>query len=874
MKLKGLDKILLFAARAKAAANAADIAVIETNVGDLTDLDTTDKSNLVDALNETYAKAGSNTASIGDLTALDTTDKSNLVDALNETYNIAVGYSSDGLKEDVSTLQDEVEVIESAIRQINPTGAATATVTSFDTVNSLPVNAAQAGLGVVQEGMTATNLTDGDFSATGDWTSDFATFTVASGVASLTADAQNQNIQQALNAIATHVYYVKALIKLTTGSTDVALRFNDGTDTTDTATASSTAWQKVSALITAGASGVGYIGIVDKRAASWDLIQVKEVSVINLTAIAKQAATLSQADAMLLDYFSGTQSAVTGRVRSVGKNLFDGQLESGTIDTSGVNAVDATKIRSKNFTKVKPSVGYILSNGSSYTALTASFYDKNKVFISQSAVNYATFTTPALTQFIRFQTTGTNINALIQLELGSTATTYEAYRKTESYTKPMPLYRVPNSVADTAENGDGFKRVQRYVLQAVDFTSTLNGSSVQYVYIEKPLDYVGKGNTKEYGFLFTGFVNGAFTGFTWDNVENINQVSTQAANERFMLVVALGTYADIAAARAALKGTVIYYQLATPIITENVSSGTLLAYPSGTVYWEPVIADVAIYATGASILNTGYPISSLESIYKIDLVTGEQTPLAVASATVASGGLSFTHTGLIDGDLVGFTYYFAHALPYGENDYTYYNAVSEATYTKGVKTDLVEPNDFTVTTGAEKTLVLATPVYNDIIIQGLNLRVGATPPTLAAFQDSIYAMKFIDGQTDIVYDSFELPHDYKEGTDLELHLHWSPSTTDTGDCVFNFAYTIAGVNGTFGAEAVKTFTQAGSGTVNKHQYVSGNTVISGTGLTIGTIIVFALSRPTGDSFTGDAFLHSVGVHYQIDTIGSRTAAAK
>lgn len=205
--------------------------------------------------------------------------------------------------------------------------------------------------------------------------------------------------------------------------------------------------------------------------------------------------------------------------------------------------------------------------------------------------------------------------------------------------------------------------------------------------------------------------------------------------------------------------------------------------------------------------------------------------------------------------------------------------ISDGTFavvkTPQVKTDTLAATDLTITTGAEKTLVLASPVYEDIIIQGSNLRVsGTTPPTFDVFQDSIYGVKFTNAQTDIVYGSFEIPHSYKEGTDLEVHLHWSPSSTNTGDCVWSLKYSIAGMGGTFGGEATKTFTQAGSGVVNKHQYVSGNTVIAGAGVTIGSIIAFALSRPTGDSFTGDAFLHSIGIHYQQDTLGSRQMGTK
>lgn len=195
--------------------------------------------------------------------------------------------------------------------------------------------------------------------------------------------------------------------------------------------------------------------------------------------------------------------------------------------------------------------------------------------------------------------------------------------------------------------------------------------------------------------------------------------------------------------------------------------------------------------------------------------------------------------------------------------------------TTQIKSNSDSAHDLSIVTGADKTILFDTPVYNDIIIQASNLRPsGTTPPAFVVFQDSIYALQFTNAQTDIVYGAFEIPHSYKEGTDLELHIHWSPSTTNTGNCVFNFAYTFAANGGTFGAEATKTLTQAGSGVVNKHQYVSANTLISGVGIGIGSIIAFALSRPTGDAFTGDAFLHSIGIHYRSDTLGSRLISSK
>ena len=166
--------------------------------------------------------------------------------------------------------------------------------------------------------------------------------------------------------------------------------------------------------------------------------------------------------------------------------------------------------------------------------------------------------------------------------------------------------------------------------------------------------------------------------------------------------------------------------------------------------------------------------------------------------------------------------------------------------------------------------------YDDIVIRAINLRAGATPPAYNTFQDSIQGVAFENLASDIVYGSFEIPHTYNEGSDLEVHLHWSPSSTNTGRCDWVMKYTYANMNGVFGAEETLTFQQEGSGVVNKNQYVSANVFIDGTAkaLKIGAVFLFALSRPTGDAFTGDAFLHEVGVHYQRDTLGSRQMAIK
>lgn len=67
------------------------ITAIISNVGDLSTLVTTDKSSLVNAVNEVSGHASSNTNKIGDLSILSTGDKSSLVNALNEVNANAAG---------------------------------------------------------------------------------------------------------------------------------------------------------------------------------------------------------------------------------------------------------------------------------------------------------------------------------------------------------------------------------------------------------------------------------------------------------------------------------------------------------------------------------------------------------------------------------------------------------------------------------------------------------------------------------------------------------------------------------------------------------------------------------------------------------------
>jgi hypothetical protein len=178
------------------------------------------------------------------------------------------------------------------------------------------------------------------------------------------------------------------------------------------------------------------------------------------------------------------------------------------------------------------------------------------------------------------------------------------------------------------------------------------------------------------------------------------------------------------------------------------------------------------------------------------------------------------------------------------------------------------------------TIVLngSATVWNDAFVDGLSLVGGATdPPVFAAFMGTVFGRRFDDAKVSSAHGTLEVPHDYKEGTAIDVHIHWSPTTTNTGNCQWGFEYTIANINGTFGATTTPTpVVQAGSGVIAKHQMLD-IAQISGTGRKISDVICFRIFRDGNalpDSFTGNAFLHRIALHYECDTLGSRQETIK
>ncbi len=173
-----------------------------------------------------------------------------------------------------------------------------------------------------------------------------------------------------------------------------------------------------------------------------------------------------------VDNPSSINSVTSISYKTTGKNIFDGEMELGSINWATGEFEDNTNcIRSKNYTEVVEGQYYAFSNNRNYTH-NVYCYDKNKQFISAEAVaNNTSYQIPANIKYIRFRTTQgnveNNLDTDFQIEKGSTVTAFEAYKeKTTTITLPegAELCSVPDGTQDYIDSTGVHKKIGKIVL--------------------------------------------------------------------------------------------------------------------------------------------------------------------------------------------------------------------------------------------------------------------------------------------------------------------------------------------------------------------------------------------------------------------------
>ncbi len=178
-------------------------------------------------------------------------------------------------------------------------------------------------------------------------------------------------------------------------------------------------------------------------------------------------------------------------------------------------------------------------------------------------------------------------------------------------------------------------------------------------------------------------------------------------------------------------------------------------------------------------------------------------------------------------------------------------------------------------------------VWNDLMVfPDATTKGGSNPPewgtalmkNAGGTSKGVYLWMFASNQEEELHFTIQLPHDYKVGTDIHPHVHWTtvagiPSGTNV---VWGLEYTLIAIGGSFPNTVTilanslipECNPPAGTG----QHLISPFSPVSGAGLGISSILVCRLFRATGD--VSDTFPNAVGllgfdIHYEQDTQGSR-----
>lgn len=167
-------------------------------------------------------------------------------------------------------------------------------------------------------------------------------------------------------------------------------------------------------------------------------------------------------------------------------------------------------------------------------------------------------------------------------------------------------------------------------------------------------------------------------------------------------------------------------------------------------------------------------------------------------------------------------------------------------------------------------------VYNNIYIPALTLKTDPNyPPTLADISGNgiNWAWSFNNSNNNSLHGSFQLPPNYKVGTNIYPFINWMPATAGYNySTVWLLDYVVVGVSGSIGSGMIAS-TNDFTGAPNLKKNMSSPVIqtIQGAARTINDMFMFRI-RCTNNMYNN--YLNGLTIYYECDTVGSRTMLTK
>ena len=153
----------------------------------------------------------------------------------------------------------------------------------------------------------------------------------------------------------------------------------------------------------------------------------------------------------------------------------------------------------------------------------------------------------------------------------------------------------------------------------------------------------------------------------------------------------------------------------------------------------------------------------------------------------------------------------------------------------------------------------------------------ASPPLI---EDSTSYLLFANAAVNTVAIVFQLPHDYKVGSEIRFHVHWCKATASAGEVYWQTKYkwtSIGAVSIGWSSLTPGAVSVSHSDLAYKHS-INSWPAWDGTGKGISSLVTIWLERTgtdgANDTYGSPAKLMSVDLHYQRDSFGSSTEYTK
>lgn len=161
--------------------------------------------------------------------------------------------------------------------------------------------------------------------------------------------------------------------------------------------------------------------------------------------------------------------------------------------------------------------------------------------------------------------------------------------------------------------------------------------------------------------------------------------------------------------------------------------------------------------------------------------------------------------------------------------------------------------------------------WKDLLCEITTRTTGAGTPAYNTFVAPNRSYQF--ALNDEVYNTMHVPHDWKPGTPVYVHIHWFGSNTNTGTVTWDLNWTYAKGYGqvAFSANQLVQVTQAHCGIANGHNIAefSASQAILPDGFEPDGLLKVA-TKLSAKAFTGNVFADYIDLHYQSDETNTTT----